>query len=51
MTACKAGAAADAIAQYLSMGVAQRQELLETVNVIARLKSVLAVMNGDRQAA
>lgn len=45
------GRVADAIAQYLSVGIEQRQELLETASIIRRLKSVLETMNVERQAA
>lgn len=45
------GRTADAIAQYLSVRIEQRQELLQTANVIERLKRMLAMMDAGRKAA
>ena len=45
------GRVADAIAQYLSVGIEQRQELLETASIVRRLKSILEIMNVERKAA
>ena len=45
------GRVADVIAQYLSVGIEQRQELLETASIIRRLKSILEIMSVDRKAA
>jgi uncharacterized protein len=42
---------ADAVASHLSVGIDQKQDLLETSDVIARLEKVLALMRADRQAA
>jgi ATP-dependent Lon protease len=45
------GRIADMLAQHLSISIAQRQEVLQTVNVVHRLRTILAMMQGDRQAA
>jgi ATP-dependent Lon protease len=45
------GSIADLIAQYLSLSIEQRQEVLEATDVIQRMQMVLAIMNRDRQAA
>jgi uncharacterized protein len=45
------GRVADVIAQYLSVGIERRQELLETASIIRRLKSILEIMSVDRKAA
>ena len=45
------GRIADMIAQYLSLTVEQRQQLLETADVIQRMQTILALMGPDRQAA
>jgi ATP-dependent Lon protease len=42
---------ADAIAPLLSCEISQKQELLETTDVIARLEKVLALVKNERQAA
>jgi uncharacterized protein len=42
---------ADAIAPRLSCEISQKQELLETSDVVARLQKVLALMQTDQQAA
>jgi ATP-dependent Lon protease len=42
---------ADAVAPHLSVEIDQRQDLLETSDVIARLEKILALMKADRQAA
>lgn len=45
------GSVADLLAQHLSLSVDQRQLILQTANVIHRLKAVLGFMNADRKAA
>lgn len=45
------GRVADAIAQYLSVSIEQRQDLLQTVNVVLRLRRILALLDAKRQAA
>lgn len=46
------GRIADMIAQYLSLTVEQRQQLLETTDVVQRMQMILALMApADRQAA
>ncbi|MBI2716864.1 MAG: LON peptidase substrate-binding domain-containing protein [Rhizobiales bacterium] len=45
------GRTADAMALYLSVDIAQRQELLQTASIIERLKLILAMMDADRKAA
>jgi ATP-dependent Lon protease len=45
------GVAADAIVPYLSAQIDQKQDLLETADVVARLEKVLALMNADQRAA
>jgi uncharacterized protein len=45
------GVMADTIAPLMRIEISQRQELLETGNVIARLEKILALMKDDRQAA
>ena len=45
------GRIADAIAQYLSLSIEQRQQVLETTDVVQRMQMILAMMNRDRQAA
>jgi uncharacterized protein len=42
---------ADAIAAFLMVTIAQRQDLLETGDVVARLEKILALMKSDRQVA
>jgi ATP-dependent Lon protease len=44
-------AIADAIAHLLSIGIERRQELLETLDVVARLERILELMKAGRQAA
>ena len=44
-------ALADAVAPFLLIDIARRQDLLETNDVITRLEKILAVMEADRQAA
>jgi ATP-dependent Lon protease len=46
-----AGRVADMIAQYLSLSVEQRQQVLEETDVIKRMQMILAIMGPDRQAA
>ena len=43
--------AADAVASWLTGPIAQRQELLETVDVAQRIEKLLALMRQNRQAA
>ena len=45
------GRIADMIAQYLSLSVEQRQQLLEESDVVKRMQMILAIMGPDRQAA
>lgn len=45
------GRVADAIAQHLSVSIEQRQELLQTVNVVLRMRRILAVLDAKRKAA
>ena len=45
------GRIADMIAQYLSLTVEQRQQILEATDVVQRMQMVLALMTPDRQAA
>jgi len=45
------GRIADTIAQYLSLSIEQRQEVLEAADVVQRMQMVLAMMTSDRQAA
>ena len=39
------------IAQYLSLTIEQRQQLLETTDVVQQMQMILALMAPDRQAA
>jgi ATP-dependent Lon protease len=45
------GRIADVIAQYLSLTVEQRQQVLEATDVVQRMQMVLAMMTPERQAA
>jgi ATP-dependent Lon protease len=45
------GRIADMIAQYLSLTIERRQQLLEATDVVQRMQMILAVMAPDRQAA
>jgi ATP-dependent Lon protease len=45
------GVLADAIAPLMPIKIAERQELLETGDAIARLEKILALMKSDRRAA
>jgi len=45
------GIMADALAPFLPIEIGQRQELLETSDVITRLEKLLALMTGKSQAA
>jgi ATP-dependent Lon protease len=45
------GTLADAVAPLLSIGIDQRQDLLETGDVIARLRKILHLIKTDRKAA
>lgn len=42
---------ADAVAPLLPIGIDQRQDLLDTSDVVARLERILAIVTMDRQAA
>jgi hypothetical protein len=44
------GRIADMIAQYLSLTIEQRQQLLEATDVVQRMQMILALMAPDRQA-
>lgn len=45
------GRVADAVAQYLSVSIEQRQNLLQTVNIVLRLKQILALLDAKPKAA
>jgi ATP-dependent Lon protease len=45
------GVLADAIAPFLSAGIDQKQDLLETSDVVMRLEKILDLMKTDRQSA
>ncbi len=45
------GRVADTLAQYLSLSIEQRQDVLQTANVLLRLRSLLAFMSTARKAA
>jgi uncharacterized protein len=45
------GALADAIAPLLPIAIEQRQQLLETADVVARLQAILDLMKSSRHAA
>ena len=45
------GILADAVAPYLAAKIEQKQELLETGDVVSRLEKILALMNAVRQPA
>jgi len=45
------GRIADMIAQYLSISIEQRQQVLEETDVVRRMRMILALMAPDRQAA
>lgn len=45
------GRTADMIAQYLSLTVEQRQQILEATDVVQRMRMILAIIAPDRQAA
>jgi ATP-dependent Lon protease len=45
------GALADAIAPLLPIAIEQRQQLLETADVVARLQAILELMKSSRHAA
>jgi hypothetical protein len=38
-------------AQYLSISIEQRQQVLEEADVVRRMQMILAMMTADRQAA
>ena len=45
------GRIADVIAQYLSLSIEQRQQVLEAMDVVQRMQMIMAMMKPDRQAA
>jgi len=45
------GRIADMIAQYLSLSIEQRQQVLEATDVVQRMQVILALVAPDRQAA
>jgi ATP-dependent Lon protease len=45
------GTLADAVAAILRCDIGQKQDLLETGDVVSRLQKILALMKTDRQAA
>jgi ATP-dependent Lon protease len=45
------GRIADAIAQYLSLSIEQRQQVLEATDVVERMRMILALMTRDQRAA
>lgn len=45
------GTLADAVAAILPCGIGQKQDLLETGDVVSRLQAILALMKTDQQAA
>ncbi|TBR26543.1 MAG: endopeptidase La, partial [Reyranella sp.] len=45
------GRIADAIAQYLSLSIEQRQQVLEATDVVDRMRMILALMSRDQRAA
>jgi ATP-dependent Lon protease len=45
------GALADAIAPLLPIGIEQRQQVLETVDVVVRLEAILELMKANQHAA
>jgi ATP-dependent Lon protease len=45
------GILADAVAPHLAASIEQKQELLETGDVVSRLEKILALMNAVRQPA
>lgn len=47
----EAGVLADTLAQFLPIAIEQRQELLETADVIERLEKILALMKTESEAA
>jgi len=47
----EASVLADRCCSFLLVEIDQRQDLLETSDVIARLEKILALMKADRQAA
>ena len=42
---------ADSVAPLLSVGIDQRQQILETTDVVARLETILELMKAGQQAA
>lgn len=46
-----AGRIADTIAQYLSLSIEQRQQVLEANDVVDRMRMILALMTRDQRAA
>ena len=47
----KPGTLADAVAAILTCDIRQKQDLLETGDVVSRLQKILALMKTDQQAA
>jgi ATP-dependent Lon protease len=45
------GALADAIAPLLPVSIEQKQQLLETADVVARLQAILELMKASKNAA
>jgi ATP-dependent Lon protease len=45
------GTLADAVAAILPCDIRQKQDLLETGDVVSRLQTILALMKTDQQAA
>jgi len=45
------GGIADSVAQHLSLSIEQCQDILQTVDVIERIRKVMAMMGPNRQAA
>jgi uncharacterized protein len=45
------GILADAVAPLLSVGIEQRQKILETTDVVTRLETILALLKAAQQAA
>ena len=45
------GALADAIAPLLPVGIEQKQQLLETADVVERLEAILDLMKSSKNAA
>jgi uncharacterized protein len=48
---CHPGALADAVAPLLTAEIDQKQDLLETSDVVRRLEKIIALMKTERQSA